>query len=68
VQPDVTYLRYFLNYALYFRSNHLSLKYQKFIPPGCEDMEIKRYEFVAKIQFLKAILLVQLRNLLAPLV
>ena len=33
------------------RSNNLSLKYQRFKPSDCEDIEIKKFEFVAKTQF-----------------
>ena len=32
--------------------NNLSLKFQKFKPAGCEDKGIKKFEFVAKTQFL----------------
>jgi len=35
-----------------FRSNSLSLKYQGFPPSGCKDIKIRKYEFVAKTQFL----------------
>ena len=34
------------------RSNNLSLKYQRFIPTGCRDIEIRKFEVVAKTQFL----------------
>ena len=34
------------------RSNNLSLKYQRFTPFGCEDIGIRKSEFVAKTQFL----------------
>ena len=33
------------------RSNNLSLKYQRFKSSDCEDIEIKKFEFVAKTQF-----------------
>ena len=33
-------------------SNNLSLKYQRFTPSGCKDIGIKKFEFVAKTQFL----------------
>ena len=33
-------------------SNNLSLKYQRFTPPGREDTGIRKFEFVAKTQFL----------------
>ena len=35
-----------------FRSNSLSLKYQGFPPSGCQDIRIRKLEFVAKNQFL----------------
>ena len=28
--------------------NNLSLKYQRFKPSGCKDIEIRKFEFVAK--------------------
>ena len=34
------------------RSNSLSLKYQGFSPPGCQEIGIIKFEFVAKTQFL----------------
>ena len=34
------------------RSNNLSLKYQTFTPSGCKDIGIRKFEFVAKTQFL----------------
>jgi len=34
------------------RSKYLSLKYQMFTPSGYKDIEIRKFEFVAKIQFL----------------
>ena len=34
------------------RSNNLSLKYQRFIPTGCRDIEIRKFVVVAKTQFL----------------
>ena len=34
------------------RLNSLSLEYQRFTALGCKDMRIKKFEFVAKIQFL----------------
>ena len=34
------------------RSNNLSLKYQGFPPLGCQDIRIRKFEFVAKTQFL----------------
>ena len=34
------------------RSNSLSLKYQGFPPLGCQDIRIRKFEFVAKTQFL----------------
>ena len=32
--------------------NDLSLKYHRFAPLGCQDIGIRRFEFVAKTQFL----------------
>ena len=34
------------------KSNHLSLKYRKFTPSGCKDIEIRKFEFMPKTQFL----------------
>ena len=34
------------------RSKSLSLKYYRFTPSGCKDIEIKTFEFVAKTRFL----------------
>ena len=34
------------------KSNSLSLKYRRFTPSGCKDIEIRKFEFVAKTQFL----------------
>ena len=34
------------------RSNNLSLKYLRFIHTGCIDKEIRKFEVVAKTQFL----------------
>ena len=34
------------------RSNSLRLKCQRFTPSGCKDKGARKYEFVAKIQFL----------------
>ena len=34
------------------RSNSLSLKYQRFTPSGCEAIGVRKFEFVAKTQFL----------------
>ena len=36
----------------YVRSNNLSLKYQRCWPSGCKDIGIRKFEFVAKTQFL----------------
>ena len=33
-------------------SNNLSLKYQRFTPSGCKDIEITKFKFVVKTQFL----------------
>jgi len=33
-------------------SNNLSLKYQRFKPSGCRDIEIRKFKFVTKTQFL----------------
>ena len=34
-----------------FRSNNLSLKYHRSTPPGCKDMGIGKFWFLAKTQF-----------------
>ena len=34
-----------------FRSNSLSLKYQRFTPSGCEAIGVRKFEFVAKTVF-----------------
>ena len=34
------------------RSNNLSLKFQRFTPTGCRDIEMRKFEFAAKTQFL----------------
>ena len=34
------------------RSNSQSLKYHRFIPPGCKDIGVRKFKFVAKNQFL----------------
>ena len=34
------------------RSGNLSLKYQRFTSSGCNDIEIRKFEFMAKTQFL----------------
>ena len=34
------------------RSNYLSLKYQSYTPSGCKDIGIRKFESVAKTQFL----------------
>ena len=34
------------------RSNIISLKYQRFTPAGCKEIGIRKFEFVAKTQFL----------------
>ena len=36
----------------YVRSNKLSLKYQRCLPSGSKDIGIRKFEFVAKTQFL----------------
>ena len=35
-----------------FKSNGLSLKYKSCTPSGCKDVGIRKFEFVAKTQFL----------------
>ena len=47
------------------KSKNLSLKYQRFIPTGCRDLEIRKFEVVAKTQFLYVTFLVQLYDLLS---
>ena len=39
----------------YVRSNSLSLKYQGFPPSDCQDIGIRKFEFVAKTQFLSSL-------------
>ena len=34
------------------RSTNLSLKFLRFTPPGCKDIKIRTFQFVAKTQFL----------------
>ena len=34
------------------RSNHISLKYQRFTPSGCKDIWIRKFKFVAKTSVL----------------
>ena len=34
-----------------FRSNSLSLKYQRFTLSGCEAIGVRQFEFVAKTEF-----------------
>ena len=34
------------------RSKSQSIKYQKFTPTGCEDIRIRKFEFVTKAHFL----------------
>ena len=36
----------------FVRSNNQSLKYKKFTPEGCKDIEIRKSEFVTMIQIL----------------
>jgi len=36
----------------YVRPNNLNLKYQRCAPLGCKDKEIRKFELVAKTQFL----------------
>ena len=36
----------------YVGPNNLSLKYQRFTPSDCQDIEIRQFEFVTKTQFL----------------
>ena len=35
-----------------FRSNELSLKYTRWTPLGCKDVEIRQFKCVTKTQFL----------------
>ena len=35
-----------------FRSNNLSLKYKRFTPSDCNDIGTRKFNFVAKTQFL----------------
>ena len=34
------------------RQNNINLKYQRFTPSGCKDIEIRKFEFVANSQLL----------------
>ena len=34
------------------RSNNLSCNYQSFTPSNCKEIEIRKFEFVVKTQFL----------------
>ena len=38
------------------RSDNLSLKYQSFTTLGCKDVGVRKFEFVAKTQFLRYLL------------
>ena len=44
------------------RSNNLSLKYQSFTTVGCKDIGIRKFEFVAKTQFLSVFLWQIIKN------
>ena len=37
---------------IFVRSNHKSLKYQRFTLSGCKDIGIRKFKFVAKTQFI----------------
>ena len=39
----------------YVRSNNVSLQYQRFILLGCKDIRVRKFEFMAKTQFLYVI-------------
>ena len=47
-KPNILYLEINLCHLNYVKSNHLSLKYQRFTPSDCKDIEIIKFEFVAK--------------------
>ena len=49
LQSDVVNLWYF---TLKMLANSLSWKYQRFKQSGCKDIGIRKFEFVAKTQFL----------------
>ena len=50
----------------FIRSNNQSLKYQRCTPSGCKDIVIRKIEFLAKTQFLYALLMARLTDLVAP--
>ena len=52
LQPNVVDLRYFKLWIIYVISNSLSLKYQEFPTFDSQDIGIRKFEFVAKTQFL----------------
>ena len=35
------------------RSNNIALKYKRFTPSGCEDVGIRKFEFVARVGKIK---------------
>ena len=47
------------------RSNSLSFKYQGFPPLGCQDIRIRKFEFVAKTQFLSCLIRIKMFEFLA---
>ena len=49
------------------RSNNLSLKYLRFTPSGFKGIEIRKFEFVAKTQFLYTITKLQDQDLSSSL-
>ena len=42
--------------------NNLRLKYHRFTPSGCKDIRIRKFEFVAKIQFLYIVVIEKLNQ------
>ena len=40
------------NYEFRYRSNNLSLKYQRYTLSGCKEIGIRKFGFMAKNQFL----------------
>ena len=49
----------------FVRSNDLSWKYQRFTSSGCKDIGIRKFEFVAKTQFLYLLFSLALFNRLS---
>ena len=52
MQPDAVDLWDTLKTINSVSSNSVSFKYQRFPPSGCKDIEIIKFDFLTKIQFL----------------